>query len=210
MNYSGSHSRVDPGHFGSKLNNIVVIDDFIERSDSQSILSFARENKVWDNSLQSQYADDGTCTYDASYWHDRTCSASIILSQSPEIYSIIQSYITKMGALIEQHFSVRLQHRNPVIMRWLPGNKQEPHADKQLNDGRPNNFPNYDLNSLFYYNDDFLGGELYFPQYDLEIKPRPGLAVFFPGDIYYMHGVKRIISGERFTTPSFYTVTDFV
>jgi hypothetical protein len=40
------------------------------------------------------------------------------------------------------------------------------------------------------------------------VKPEPGLAVAHPGDINYLHGVKVIKSGERFTTPSFYTITE--
>jgi hypothetical protein len=76
-------------------------------------------------------------------------------------------------------------------------------------DGSPNPFPTYDINSLFYWNDDFEGGELYYPQHDIVVKPKPGLAVVHPGDIHYLHGVKPIISGERFTTPAFYTVESF-
>lgn len=207
MNYANQASLVEPGHFGADPSNIVALLDFIEPDDVMAICSFAKANRQWDNSLESQYSEDGTCIYDASYWHDRTCSAPIIQRQNPGIYSLLQSYINKMGLTIEDHFGVRVGGRNPVIMRWVPGNVQEPHADKQLNDGRPNNFPNYDLNSLFYYNDDFDGGEIYFPQYGIEIKPKPGLAVFFPGDINYLHGVRVVRSGERFTTPAFFTIT---
>jgi hypothetical protein len=35
---------------------------------------------------------------------------------------------------------------------------------------------------------------------------KPGLAVLHPGDINYLHGVKMVTAGERFTTPAFYTV----
>jgi hypothetical protein len=34
------------------------------------------------------------------------------------------------------------------------------------------------------------------------------LGVAHPGDIHYLHGVKPVISGERYTTPSFYTITE--
>ena len=112
-----------------------------------------------------------------------------------------------MKWLLEDNFKVKLSVRPPVIIRWFPGLEQQPHADKQLNDGSPNPFPTYDLNSLIYYNDDFTGGELYYPQHDLEIKPEPGLGVAHPGDINYLHGVKKVLDGERFTTPSFYTIT---
>jgi len=113
-----------------------------------------------------------------------------------------------MQLFLQDEFKVKLLIRPPVIIRWFPGIEQKPHADKQLNDGSPNPFPTYDLNSLLYYNDQFDGGELYYPQHDIEIKPEPGLAVAHPGDTYYLHGVKMVTNGERYTTPSFYTITN--
>jgi hypothetical protein len=77
-----------------------------------------------------------------------------------------------------------------------------------LNDGTPNPFPTYDINSIIYWNDEFEGGQFYYPEYDIELEIRPGLAVAHPGDVHYLHGVKKIISGERWTTPSFYTITE--
>jgi predicted 2-oxoglutarate/Fe(II)-dependent dioxygenase YbiX len=156
---------------------------------------------------ENQYAEDGTCTYDASYWQNRQCSFDILARINLNIYNLIDKYIIKMQWFLEDEFQVNLTIRPPVIIRWFPGLEQKPHADKQLNDGSPNPFPTYDLNSLLYYNDDFEGGELYYPQHDLVIKPEPGLAIAHPGDINYLHGVKMVTKGERYTTPSFYTIT---
>ena len=111
-----------------------------------------------------------------------------------------------MQSVLEEIYDLELSPRPPVIMKWRPGIEQRPHADKQLNNGEPNAFVDYDLNSLFYYNDDFEGGELYYPQHDMTIKPKPGLAVAHPGDTNYLHGVTMITKGYRYTTPSFYTV----
>jgi predicted 2-oxoglutarate/Fe(II)-dependent dioxygenase YbiX len=62
------------------------------------------------------------------------------------------------------------------------------------------------LTVLVFLNEDFEGGELYYPQHDLTIKPKPGLAVAHPGDVNYLHGVTLVTKGYRYTTPSFYTV----
>jgi len=159
---------------------------------------------------ENQYSEDGTCTYDASYWQNRQCSFDILQRINIDIYNLIDKYIHKMKNYLESEFKVKLNVRPPVIIRWFPGLEQQPHADKQLNDGSPNPFPTYDINSLIYYNDDFEGGELYYPQHDLIVKPKPGLAVAHPGDINYLHGVKKVISGERYTTPSFYTITELL
>lgn len=200
---------IPPGAFGSNSNNIVVLENFIESEDLAKIQEFCPTINEWNNEQPSVYAEDGTCLYDAEYWNDRQCSDEILKRINLEVWLLVEKYINKMQVKIEEFFECKVLPRPPVIMRWRPGIEQRPHADKQLNDGRPNAFPTYDLSSLFYYNDDFDGGEIYFPDHDVEIKPKPGLAVMFPGDINYLHGVKMITSGFRFTTPSFYTVTSF-
>lgn len=198
-----------PGIFGSSSENIVVFENFIDNADLKIVQDFCPTINEWNNEQPSVYAEDGTCLYDADYWNDRQCSDEILKRLNLEVWLIVEKYINKMQIKIEEFFECKVWPRPPVIMRWRPGIEQRPHADKQLNDGRPNAFPTYDLSSLFYYNDNFDGGEIYFPDHDVEIKPKPGLAVMFPGDINYLHGVKMITSGFRFTTPSFYTVTSF-
>lgn len=203
-------SLVKPGHFGSSRDNILIIKNFVELEDLKTIQKFLPTINEWMDAGENKYAEDGTCTYDASYWQNRQCSGDILSRINLDIYNLVDKYIIKMKWYLEDNFKVKLSVRPPVIIRWFPGLEQQPHADKQLNDGSPNPFPTYDLNSLIYYNDDFTGGELYYPQHDLEIKPEPGLGVAHPGDINYLHGVKKVISGERYTTPSFYTITELL
>jgi hypothetical protein len=204
------NSLVEPGHFGLNQDCIVVIKNFVESEHLKTIQNFLPTINEWVDPGESLYSEDGTCLYSADYWRNRQCSGDIIQKLNNNIYEIIEYYINKMQQVLETQFSVKLSNRPPVLVKWTSGTEQQPHADKQLNDGSPNPFPDYDLNSLIYYNDDFEGGELYYPEHDIVIKPEPGLAVAHPGDIHFLHGVKRIISGERWTTPSFYTVTDLL
>lgn len=199
-------SLVKPGYFGASRENIKILNNFIEINDLKKIQDFIPNINKWDDAGENKYDENGVCTYDASYWSNRQCGWKILKEISPEVYAIVEKYIVKMKKYLESEFKVELSQRPPIIVRWFPGLEQQPHSDKQLNDGSPNPFPTYDINSLFYYNDEFEGGELYYPDYDLEIKPSPGLAVAHPGDINYLHGVKMVTSGERFTTPSFYTI----
>ena len=195
-----------PGHFGTGRENIHVFENFIDTEDLKVIQDFCPTINEWNNSKESIYAEDGTCLYNAEYWNDRQCSSDILQRLSMPVFEIIDKYITKMQLELERIYNLRLSPRPPVIMKWRPGIEQRPHADKQLNNGEPNAFVDYDLNSLFYYNEDFEGGELYYPQHDMTIKPKPGLAVAHPGDVNYLHGVTLVTKGHRYTTPSFYTV----
>lgn len=45
-------------------------------------------------------------------------------------------------------------------------------------------------------NDDYVGGELTFPSFNIELKPKPGSLVLFPG-YYTRHGVNEVKSGTR-------------
>ena len=195
-----------PGHFGTGPENIHVFENFIDKEDLKVIQDFCPTINEWNNSKESIYAEDGTCLYNAEYWNDRQCSSDILQRLSMPVFEIIDKYITKMQLELERIYNLRLSPRPPVVMKWRPGIEQRPHADKQIEDGRPNAFVDYDLNSLFYYNDDFEGGDLYYPQHDIVVRPKPGLAVDHPGDINYLHGVTLVTKGYRYTTPSFYTV----
>lgn len=57
---------------------------------------------------------------------------------------------------------------------------------------------------IFYLNDDYTGGELYFPTRLLKVKPEAGSVIFFPTNSSYRHGVHSVGSGPtRYVLPSF-------
>lgn len=202
-------SLVNPGYFGDSQDQIIYEENFVEPADLSYIRQFVDTISEWENGMDDTYNEDGECIYQKNYWWNRVCSGEIIERLDIDAFRIIEKYVDKMARLIESKHQLYVHQRPPVLVRWIPGNKQEPHADKQLNDGQPNPFPLYDINSIIYWNDDFTGGEFYYPDHGLEFKIKAGMAVAHPGDIHYLHGVKTITSGTRWTTPSFYTITGF-
>lgn len=54
------------------------------------------------------------------------------------------------------------------------------------------------LACIIYLNDEYEGGEMYFPYADVEYKPVTGDLLFFPQNYVGTHGVRRITSGERY------------
>ena len=201
--------KVLPGTFGDSKDNIKIYDNFIDNADLLKLQDFVTKIDEWDNSRESEYYHDGTIKYGADVWENRTCSAYIVEKLDKEIFDLIDFYINKMTSEINSNYKCITKKRPPVIVCWRPGDLQIAHADKQLNDGRANAFPDYDLNSLFYINDDYIGGELYYTQHHLKIKPKAGMAVSHPGDDRYIHGVTPVLSGVRWVIPAFYTVESF-
>jgi len=66
--------------------------------------------------------------------------------------------------------------------------------------------PERNISSVFYYNDDFQGGELYFPNQNILIEPEPGLFVSFPANDDFPHEVKVIKNGRRWCSTSFWCI----
>ncbi len=81
-----------------------------------------------------------------------------------------------------------------------------PHADRANRDGSRHGMPHRDFASIVYLNDDYAGGELYFPRLDMVLKPEAGMLAAFTGGWHHEHAVLRVRSGLRLTMPAFYTL----
>jgi hypothetical protein len=197
------------GFFGDSINNIVEIRDFLSIEERKRLMDFARNNKIWDIT-ETHRDEDGLVLYDHTVWEDRVCTYNSLMASDPTILELIYSMIARLKIEVDAFFNVDAKETGPAIVRWPVGARQEPHADKEFHSGpekgRPNDFPWYDLAGLFYFNDDYEGGELYFPQHGIEFQPVAGAAYFFPGDMYYAHGVRPVKAGNRFTSPFFWTI----
>ena len=206
------HPSITPsGFFGSGTENIIELQDFMTDEEVDFLNNAAKNLKVWDIT-ESHKNENGTITYDADYWKDRVCSAPSLNQNDPRIVPVIVGLFNRLQPIIEDFFNVKVKPTGQTIVKWNPGQFQLPHADKELHSGpdagTPNDFPNYDIASLFYINDDYEGGELYFPNQGIQFKPKRGSAYFFPGDMNYVHGVTEIRDGFRYTCPFFWEILE--
>lgn len=60
------------------------------------------------------------------------------------------------------------------------------------------------LSFVLFVNDDYEGGELYFPRQDILVKPEKGMALFFPSGVTHPHGVRPVLKGTRYTIVSWF------
>jgi predicted 2-oxoglutarate/Fe(II)-dependent dioxygenase YbiX len=91
------------------------------------------------------------------------------------------------------------------IVRWYKGFELTPHADAENPGEDDHPFPWRDFASVLYLNDDYVGGEIHWPHKGMEIKPRPGMLAIFPGTYEFLHGVREVTEGVRYTLPSFFS-----
>jgi hypothetical protein len=80
------------------------------------------------------------------------------------------------------------------LVHWPSGSFQELHYDTTSSKTT--------LSSICYLNDDYTGGQTYFSDGTI-FSVKTGRIIFFDGN-YFLHGVKKIESGDRYTLAIWY------
>lgn len=202
------------GYFGSSRDMIVEIEEFITKEEQEYLLNVISNNNIWDPG-ENVYNENGTIIYDHTPWRDRVATFDTMKKideiNGTNCWDRLLGVVEKLKPIIQDFYNVEAFPTHPAFVRWPVGAMQFPHADKELHEGpdagKENNFPWYDLGTVFYLNDDYEGGELFFPKQNLTFKPKARAVYFFPGDKNYIHGVNKVLSGTRYTSPWFWTIT---
>jgi hypothetical protein len=155
------------------------------------------------------------------------------MDKRKDLFDIVLPLQYKMHGEVIDFFNPDFELHSELweIVRWKEGNFQEPHVDHidpdfdlssvDLNlvpeeckyffeerniEKYKKFFTNKSFTSIIYLNDDYEGGELYFPQHNgFEIKPKKGTMLIFSGTIDNMHGIKEVTSGTRYTHVTFWS-----
>lgn len=111
-----------------------------------------------------------------------------------------------IASFINPYYGVEVSDREPPqILHYGTGGHYIPHVDAETlytdDDGLElwEKTLDRDLSVVYFLNDDFSGGELFFPGLDLVIEPEAGTLVCFPSDHNYIHGVRPVTAGHRYT-----------
>lgn len=64
------------------------------------------------------------------------------------------------------------------------------------------------VSSVMYLNDEYEGGELYFPRFDLTFKPQLGDTVFFPSSFLFSHAALPVTSGVKYSAVTMFDYND--
>jgi hypothetical protein len=90
-----------------------------------------------------------------------------------------------------------------TIQRMQEGVELKAHTDQDTD-------PSIRYAAILYLNNDYVDGELFFPNNGLEFKPDPGSMLIFPGTAEYNHGVKHVGPGPiRYVLVGFIKVKNF-
>ncbi len=84
-----------------------------------------------------------------------------------------------------------LQAESLQVLKYSTGQEYKAHADSGPGLIR-------DISAILYLNDDYEGGELEFPYFDVKIKPSAGMYILFPSSFPYAHIAHPVISGTKY------------
>jgi predicted 2-oxoglutarate/Fe(II)-dependent dioxygenase YbiX len=58
------------------------------------------------------------------------------------------------------------------------------------------------ISTVYYLNDNYTGGEINFPRFNITLKPQANQMILFPSTYVYNHSVSPVIEGERYAVVS--------
>ena len=163
---------------GSSSKNIHTVDNFLSNKEYQKISNFINN-------------------YDETYWikepwtTERTPNESVPEDIIELLKKIFET--SRLECMAYYDVEVSNEFKGEYIMRrWSSGSKMGPHVDTDAQ-------KHLHIICMYYLDDNYDGGEIVFPDYNLKIKPKPNSLVMFPGNENYVHEVLEVSKGFRHT-----------
>jgi hypothetical protein len=91
------------------------------------------------------------------------------------------------------------------LIRLADGSWHNPHAVRAHADGSPHELEHRDFAGIIYLNDDYEGGDVYFPRLDLVVKPGAGMLLAFTAGWHHEYSVTEVLKGDQLMMSSFHT-----
>jgi hypothetical protein len=189
--------------------NVVIYENFLSEQESKDLTSFM-DNFDYDNLPEHSF----------KFWGKRLINESNM--------KVTPGYENALDP-IRDLLSEIIKRINTVLNEFDHEDKWEPSPHnliKMYPDSNPLDFSGSDFLEMFvhidnqehmekpilwgavlYINDNYTGGEIYYPDYEYEYKPKSGSIVFHSGQT--KHGVKKVTEGNRYCAASLVTIEGF-
>lgn len=175
-------------------NDIVVIEDFVTDEELALCMGYFLR---FDNEYQDK--DSSMNQVDTADFFS-VFVADSPFSESGSVMTIFMELQKRIEDTSQKLFNLSdVQYTQLNGFSRLRGVGVLPHAD----DLNPNIDNHVYYGCIVYWNDDYDGGELTYPELSLSHKPKAGSLLIHPGSIEYTHGVDKVTRGQRFSSPMF-------
>ena len=171
-----------------------TFDNILSKSECQSIIDFIEKNNRWD------YAGH-------EFWDNRVLNLQSIKNQNNDISVLLLNVLDKIKQSIVNAYNVDKEIYPDIlqVVKWPVGMEQPVHADCCYESGHEHPTPWRIFGAVLYLNDDFEGGETYYPEHDIKISPETGKLALHWADLNHSHGVTKVKGNTRYTVISFWS-----
>jgi hypothetical protein len=168
--------------------------NFLIEQETSGLLGFAKDNSFWGP------IGDG-------YWDGRVVHAAIINKNNPVLGNYLKNIKERILKTIKDFYNIENEIYLDIlaITRWFPGMEQTPHSDNMENTEDAYIHQHRQYGIVIYLNNDFEGGQTFYPQHNFYINPQPGKLAVHPASTDHMHGVTKIEGNTRYTLTGFIT-----
>jgi predicted 2-oxoglutarate/Fe(II)-dependent dioxygenase YbiX len=185
--------------------NILIQRKAIAPADLEALAHYANHARM-EQSAVSNFAEDAP-EEGVEWVVNKEIRDTHHLHQTTTIARKLRSLVKAgVGSYVEPFYNVKIRDWEPLqLLHYGEGGHYIPHVDAETlytdEDGLElwEKTLDRDLSVVYFLNDEFEGGELFFPNLGLLVKPEAGTLVCFPSDHNYIHGVKPVTAGRRYT-----------
>jgi Rps23 Pro-64 3,4-dihydroxylase Tpa1-like proline 4-hydroxylase len=159
-----------------------------------------RLNENTDISQWKEWISDGDIKYSFGYQKKiKTDMSTEFDEELLLINKIVVGAISRASDEYAKHCGINIGTLHQIYASKYPaGRAIGPHVDSYEGDSHRV------LSAVLYLNNDYEGGELFFPNQNVKIKPEPGSVVVFPSVDPYYHQSLEVISGMKYAVPGFW------
>lgn len=140
-------------------------------------------------------------------WNNRCINISNHSVPDKQVFDSCKNILNNIKEQIASIFKVKKDFYPELfqITRTFPMQETTPHSDSTDNNGENNGTSHRSFSSILYLNRDFEGGDLWFPNQNITIRPQSNKLTIFPSTFEYIHGVREVVSGIRYHMMVFWT-----
>ena len=183
------------------LKNLLIIEDFITKQEAEKTINLLNKLKevredFWKpisfyESYSSGYPEDNDPILKEFGLPNNWFS---------DLYQRFRHAVSEVANVPETKLSKISFHSQ----KWEPGAFAPLHSDNSSNEGIMGAFTRSRYAAFLYLNDNFDGGQLIFPEHNLNFKPKTGMLAAFHGGHENMHEVTVVKKFDRYTIGSFF------
>lgn len=173
--------------------NIFIIKNFIDQEIASILVDLAK------NSSEDEWSKyNYTERHENDEWEDRILLLNQCVGFDDKKNNIVKNVFDKIKKEINAILDKNIYEYTGfnTIYRSVIGQEMKTHSDSGLG-------PKFKYGVVLYLNDEYEGGEIFYPNLGLEFKPEAYSLLIHPAHEAYRHGVKKVSSGIRYSMTTF-------